>query len=67
MRYFAESISRNHERVIHEVCEEHLEILGALRGGDPDAAEAAVLRHIENSERRTLSSTYGSVKSEQKK
>lgn len=57
MRYFAESISRNQQDVITAVCEEHLEILDALRRGDAEAARQAARRHIENSESRTLSST----------
>jgi DNA-binding GntR family transcriptional regulator len=56
MRYSAESISSEHRQVMEQVCHEHLDILNALRTGDPDKAELAVLTHIEHSEKRTLSS-----------
>jgi DNA-binding GntR family transcriptional regulator len=56
MRYSAESISSEHRQVMEQVCREHLDILNALKTGDPDKAEQSVLTHIEHSEKRTLSS-----------
>ncbi len=57
MRYFAESVSKDHENVVHEVCSEHLNILKSLKSGDAETTGKAVLHHIENSEKRTLLST----------
>ena len=37
------------------VCGEHVEILEALRLHDPEHVEKAVLQHLENGEKRTLS------------
>ena len=34
-------------RSLHEIAERHVDVLEALRSGDPDRAEAAVRRHIE--------------------
>ena len=34
-------------RSLHEIAERHVAVLDALRSGDPDRAEAAVRRHIE--------------------
>jgi DNA-binding GntR family transcriptional regulator len=34
-------------RSLHEIAERHVAVLEALRSGDPDRAEAAVRRHIE--------------------
>jgi DNA-binding GntR family transcriptional regulator len=34
-------------RSLHEIAERHVDVLDALRSGDPDRAEAAVRRHIE--------------------
>ncbi|MDA3937740.1 MAG: GntR family transcriptional regulator [Spirochaetia bacterium] len=57
MRYFAESVAQNHQNVVQEVCSEHLDILNKLKSKDSRATEKSVLRHIENSEKRTLLST----------
>lgn len=57
MRYFAESVPEDSKQVVHEVSKEHLAILEALKKGDPDACEQAVLNHVMNSEQRTLTST----------
>ena len=34
-------------RSLHEIAERHVAVLDALQSGDPDRAEAAVRRHIE--------------------
>lgn len=52
IRYFAEK-GPFREDVIQEVTAEHHQIVAALRTHDPDATEAAVVRHLTNAERRT--------------
>ena len=56
MRYQAENVSEDNKQVIRAVCTEHLEILNALSGHDPDKTEQAVRKHLENGEYRTLES-----------
>jgi DNA-binding GntR family transcriptional regulator len=56
MRYHAEHVSHNSSSVVEEVSSEHLRILEALKQGDADATEQAVLTHLRNGERRTLAS-----------
>lgn len=41
-----------HSRVTEEAISEHAEIMASLRAGDPDAAEAAMRRHILFSQKR---------------
>jgi DNA-binding GntR family transcriptional regulator len=54
IRYYAETSSADREKVVCQVCAEHLEILEALRLHDPEKAEVAIRRHLENGEKRTL-------------
>jgi DNA-binding GntR family transcriptional regulator len=55
IRFFAEHSTNLHEKVINEVIEEHLEIIGAIRSGNPDLVEPALRHHLANGEKRTLS------------
>jgi DNA-binding GntR family transcriptional regulator len=54
MRYFAEDVSKMHDRVVQEVIIEHKRILQALTARDREKTVEAVRRHIENGERRAL-------------
>lgn len=55
IRFFAEHSPELHEKVVHDVIAEHLEILEAVRKGDPEQAGVLLRQHLENGERRTLS------------
>ena len=54
MRYFAEDVSKMHDRVVQEVIIEHKRILQALTARDREKTVEAVRLHIENGERRAL-------------
>jgi DNA-binding GntR family transcriptional regulator len=58
MRYHAENSAQNNEKIVRQVCQEHLKILNALNSGDPDKAEATIRTHIVNGEQRTLSASH---------
>lgn len=55
IRFFAEHNAKLHEKVVHEVIQEHLEIIGAMQSGNPDLVEPALRHHLANGEKRTLS------------
>jgi len=55
IRFFAEHSANLHERVVHEVIEEHLAIIEAIRSGNPDLVEPSLRHHLANGEKRTLS------------
>jgi DNA-binding GntR family transcriptional regulator len=55
IRFFAEHSANLHERVVHEVIEEHLAIIEAIRSGNPDLLEPSLRLHLANGEKRTLS------------
>lgn len=54
MRYFPEGFARMKDSVIHQVSEEHLAILNALRDHDPDGAFEAVKAHITHGKERAV-------------
>lgn len=55
IRFFAEQNTNLHEKVIKEVIDEHLEIIAAIKSGNPDLVDPALRHHLANGERRTLS------------
>ncbi len=55
IRFFAEHSANLHEKVVHEVIGEHLEIIEAIRSGNPDLVEPSLRHHLANGEKRTLS------------
>jgi len=55
IRFFAEHSANQHEKVINEVIDEHLAIIGAMKSGNPDLVEPALRHHLANGELRTLS------------
>jgi DNA-binding GntR family transcriptional regulator len=55
IRYYAEITSEDRNSVMEAVSTEHVEILKALKQHDPDLVETMVRRHLENGEKRTLS------------
>lgn len=55
IRYFPESSNLMHEQVVNEVLDEHLTIIKALLGKDPQQISQAVLNHLRNGEKRAMS------------
>jgi DNA-binding GntR family transcriptional regulator len=55
IRFFAEHSPEMHEKVVHDVIDEHLGILAAVRTGDPDKVEPLLRAHLTNGQKRTLS------------
>ncbi|MBN1242637.1 MAG: GntR family transcriptional regulator [Spirochaetales bacterium] len=55
IRFFAEHSPELHEKVVHDVIAEHLEILDAVRKGDPELVDGLLRQHLANGEKRTLS------------
>lgn len=54
IRYFAEQSVATHDSAVHEVIQEHLAILEALRSRDIARIEAVLYKHLQNGETRTL-------------
>ena len=55
IRAFAETSNKTlREEIIIEVTKEHLEIIRAIHGGYPEESKAKVLKHLDNSETRTI-------------
>ena len=55
IRFFAEQSTNLHGKVIHEVIDEHLAIISAIKSSNPDQVEPALRQHLANGEKRTLS------------
>ena len=54
IRYYPEGSGAMHERTVHEVIQEHLAILAAIRTRDAVQISANVLEHLKNGERRAM-------------
>ena len=54
IRYFPEGSSAMHESVVHEVIQEHLLILGAIRTRDAGKTSELVKSHLRNGEARAI-------------
>jgi DNA-binding GntR family transcriptional regulator len=59
IRYFPEGSSAMHENVVHEVIQEHLLILGAIRTRDPLKVSELVRSHLRNGEARAMKALAG--------
>lgn len=59
IRYFPEDSGELHERTVHEVIQEHLAILAAIRTRDPVLISARVLEHLKNGEKRAMAALAG--------
>jgi DNA-binding GntR family transcriptional regulator len=55
IRFFAEHSPEMHEKVVHEVINEHLGILEAVKTRNPDRIGPLLRKHLANGEKRTLS------------
>jgi DNA-binding GntR family transcriptional regulator len=54
IRIFAARREGHTLAVLKHVCRDHLDVLAAIRAGDPDAAAAILTRHISESRRSRL-------------
>jgi DNA-binding GntR family transcriptional regulator len=54
IRYFPEDSQPMHEQVVHEVLQEHLSIIEALRTRDPSRIADCVQYHLRNGEKRAM-------------
>ncbi len=59
IRYFPEGSGRLHERTVHEVIQEHLAILAAIRTRDASRISELVLSHLKNGEKRAMAALAG--------
>ncbi|PKL07794.1 MAG: hypothetical protein CVV51_12290 [Spirochaetae bacterium HGW-Spirochaetae-7] len=59
IRYYPEGSMALHERVVHEVIQEHLSILAAIRTRDAAKISALVLAHLQNGEKRAMAALPG--------
>ena len=59
IRYFPEGSGRLHERTVHEVIQEHLAILAAIRTRNASRISELVLSHLKNGEKRAMAALSG--------
>ncbi len=59
IRYFPEGSGALHERTVHEVIQEHLAILAAIRTRDAARISELVLEHLKNGEKRAMAALTG--------
>jgi DNA-binding GntR family transcriptional regulator len=59
IRYYPEGSSAMHETTVHEVIQEHLAILAAIRTRDAGKISALVLEHLKNGEKRAMTALAG--------
>lgn len=59
IRYFPEGSGRLHERTVHEVIQEHLAILAAIRTRNASSISEQVLSHLKNGEKRAMAALSG--------
>lgn len=59
IRYFPEDSGTLHERTVHEVIQEHLAILAAIRTRDAARISELVLEHLKNGEKRAMAALAG--------
>lgn len=60
IRYFPEGSGALHEQTVHEVIQEHLAILAAIRTRDAKRISELVLEHLENGQKRAMAALAGS-------
>ncbi len=61
IRYFPEGSGALHEQTVHEVIQEHLAILAAIRTRDAKRISELVLEHLENGQKRAMAALTGAT------